>query len=320
MGAGHAHGAGVTNERRLWWAFGLTGTFMIAEVAGGVIFNSLALLSDAAHMFTDVAALGIALAAIRIGRRPVDAKRSFGYERFEILAAAFNTLLLFAVAAYIIVEGIDRFRQPVEIASGGMLVVATVGLIVNLVSMRLLAAGKDSSLNVKGAYLEVWSDLLGSLGVIVAAVAIMFTGWRWLDPVVAIAIGLWVLPRAWILLRDTANVLLQGTPRDIALDDVRRLIESEPNVERVHDLHVWSVTSGRDVLTAHVVIRPGAEPQTLLSTLTPALKARFGFFHTTLQLETKACDDMHGAHADAAADPNSVVHSHDDGAGHRHSH
>lgn len=304
MAHDHSHASGATSERRLWWAFGLTGSFMLLEVAGGLVLNSLALLSDAAHMFTDVTALGIALAAIRIGRRPTDDRRSFGYQRFEILAAAFNTLLLFGVAAYIMVEGIQRFRAPADLQSGGMLLIALAGLIVNLVSMRLLASGKDASLNVKGAYLEVWSDLLGSIGVVAAAIAIEFTGWRWIDPAVAIAIGLWVLPRAWLLLKDTTNILLQGAPPEFDLAQLRATIEADPRVERVHDLHVWSLTSGRHVLTAHVVTRAGVEGDALLRALTPLLRQRFGLFHTTLQVERKDCAELHApapaieAHAD----------------------
>jgi cobalt-zinc-cadmium efflux system protein len=310
----HAHAGGATSERRLWWAFGLTGSFMLLEVVGGLLLNSLALLSDAAHMFTDVTALGIALAAIRIGRRPVDDRRSFGYQRFEILAAAFNTLLLFGVAAYIVVEGIQRFRAPADVHSTGMLLIALAGLIVNLISMRLLAGGAKASLNVKGAYLEVWSDLLGSVGVVVAAVAIQFTGQRWIDPAVAIAIGLWVLPRAWLLLKDTTNILLQGTPPEVDLAVVRAAIEADARVERVHDLHVWSLTSGRHVLTAHVVIRAGADGDALLLALTPLLRRRFELFHSTLQIEREACADLHAPATSAQPTP----HAGDDPTAHAH--
>ena len=254
--SGHDHMAGA-NSRNLTIALALTGTFLLAELMGAWLFNSLALLSDAAHMFTDAAALAIALAAIRIGRRPADVKRTYGYRRFEILAAAFNALLLFAVAAYILYEGIKRFVEPQEVQSLGMLAVAAAGLIINLVSMRMLSGGKDESLNVKGAYLEVWADMLGSLGVIGAAILIYFTGWSWVDPIVAIAIGLWVLPRTWILLRDTTNILLQGVPRGVDLGAVRASIAAVEGVAEVHDLHLWSI-AGRDMsLTAHVVLTPG---------------------------------------------------------------
>jgi cobalt-zinc-cadmium efflux system protein len=180
MGKGSDHALPAAgNEKALRYALMLTGGFMLAEVIGGVMLNSLALLSDAAHMFTDVAVLAIALAAIRVGRRAVDDRRTFGYHRFEILAAAFNALLLFGVAAYILYEAWQRWSNPPAVQTTGVLVIAVLGTIVNLVSMRLLSSGKDSSLNVKGAYLEVWSDLLGSIGVIVGTLVIRFTGWNW---------------------------------------------------------------------------------------------------------------------------------------------
>ena len=201
MSGGHSHAIPATgNERALWMALGLTSTFLIAEVIAGVVFQSLALLADAAHMFTDAAALAIAVAAVRIARRPADAKRTYGYHRFEILAAALNAVLLFGVALYILYEAYRRFNAPAEVQPLGMLVVATLGLAVNLLSMRFLQSGKDTSLNVKGAYLEVWADMLGSIGVIVAALVIRFTGWAWVDTLVAVGIGLWVLPRTWVLL------------------------------------------------------------------------------------------------------------------------
>lgn len=172
--------------------------------------------------------------------RPADDKRTFGYRRFEIFAAAFNALLLFAVAIYIAIEAVGRFRSPEPVESTGMLIVAGRGLVVNLVSMRLLTAGKDASLNVKGAYLGVWADMLGSVGVIIGALAIRLTGWTWIDPAVAVAIGLWVLPRTWTLLRDTTNILLPGVPRGLSLPDLRVAIAGVPGVGGVHDF-----TSGR---------------------------------------------------------------------------
>ena len=183
MGAGHSHALPESqSESTLWFALGLTSTFLIAEVISGVLLNSLALLADAAHMFTDAAALGIALVAVRLARRPADARRTYGYHRFEILAAAFNALLLFAVAIYILYEAWQRFNSPAEVQPTGMMVVAALGLVINLISMRLLSKGKNRSLNLKGAYLEVWSDMLGSIGVIAAAVIIRYTGWAWVDP------------------------------------------------------------------------------------------------------------------------------------------
>src|SRR5689334_15999907 len=189
MGHDHSHAVQVAgNEKRLLWALGLTATFMGVEIVGGILTNSLALLSDAAHMFTDVTALAISLAAVRIGKRAADDRRSYGYQRFEILAAAFNALLLFAVAGYILYEAYERFRSPPQVESTGMLMIAIAGLVINFISMKLLAGGKEESLNVKGAYLEVWSDMLGSAGVIAAALIIKVTGWSWVDPLVAVGI------------------------------------------------------------------------------------------------------------------------------------
>ncbi len=200
MGAGHDHGHMTSNASALTRALILTGTFLVVEVVAGILTGSLALISDAAHMLTDTAGLAIALAAIKIGERPADSRRTFGYRRFEILAAALNAILLFAVAAYILYEAYQRVLAPTEIASLPMFVVASLGLLVNLAAMRLLAGKAQSSLNVKGAYLEVWSDMLGSIGVMAAAMIIWLTDWRWVDPLVAVAIGLWVLPRTWQLL------------------------------------------------------------------------------------------------------------------------
>lgn len=288
-GAGHSHDhtAGA-NAKMLRWALALTSTYLVAEVIGGFAFNSLALLSDAAHMLTDVAALVIALLAIKMGKKAPDEKRTFGYRLFEILAAAFNAVLLFFIAIYVFVEAIKRFNEPQEIQSWGMLIVAAIGLGVNLISMRLLTAGKEASFNVKGAYLEVWADMIGSIGVILGALAIKFTGWTWVDPVVAVAIGLWVLPRTWILLRDTTNVLLEGVPRGLELAQVRGEIGSLAGVTGLHDLHIWS-TSNDDVnCTVHVTLGSGADADTVRQSVSALLEARFEIHHTTVQTESPA--------------------------------
>jgi cobalt-zinc-cadmium efflux system protein len=291
MSGSHSHALPSTgNERSLWAALGLTTAFLVAELVAGVVFGSLALIADAAHMFTDAAALAIAVAAIRVGRRPADAKRTYGYHRFEILAAAFNALLLFAVAIYILYEAWQRFRSPAQVQSTAMLIVAVLGLVVNLASMRLLRGGSEESLNVKGAYLEVWSDMLGSLGVIVSALVISFTGWAWVDALVAVAIGLWVLPRTWVLLKASLNILLEGTPEGIDVDEVSREMLSVDGVDGVHDLHVWALTSGKNSLTAHVVHADGTDNAGLIERLQEVLADRFRIFHTTLQLERYACE------------------------------
>jgi len=297
-GHSHSHAPAATEpgkEKLLWIALALTSTFLVAEVIGGIVTGSLALISDAAHMFTDAAALAIALAAIRVGRRPADAKRTFGYHRFEILAAAFNALLLFGVAIYILFEAYQRIKSPPAIESTGMLVIAALGLIINLISMKLLASGKNESLNVKGAYLEVWSDMLGSVGVIVGAIVIRFTGWAWVDSVIAVLIGLWVLPRTWVLLRDSVNILLEGVPSGVDLAQVSQALAAMPRVDSVHDLHLWSLTSGKTSLSAHLVSAKGNADE-LTRTATDMLERKFGLHHTTLQVEKLPCKMASGEH------------------------
>lgn len=267
MGAGHNHRhrpsrAAGGNERSLTIALALTGTFVVIELVGGILTQSLALISDAAHMFTDTAALAIALVAIRIAKRVADARRTFGYYRFEILAAAFNAMLLFGVAVYILYEAYLRLKAPPQIESTGMLVIAAAGLAINLVSMKVLSAGKDVSLNMKGAYLEVWSDMLGSIGVIIGAVIIKLTGWSWVDSLVAVAIGLWVVPRTWTLLKSSVNILLEGVPEDVDIDQVRQTLLGVSGVASIHDLHVWALTSGKASLTVHLVTQQQINAET----------------------------------------------------------
>jgi cobalt-zinc-cadmium efflux system protein len=287
--ASHDHTAGAS-QRSLRIAFGLTAAFLLVELVGGIVTQSLALISDAAHMFTDVAALAIALAAIRIAKRPADPKRTFGYHRFEILAAAFNAMLLFGVAVYIVYEAYLRLKAPPAIESTGMLVVAVIGLAVNLVSMRVLRGGQKSSLNVKGAYLEVWADMIGSIGVILGALILKFTGWSWVDSAVAVLIGLWVVPRTWALLKSSINILLEGVPVDVDLGKVREMLLRVRGVVSLHDLHVWAVTSGISTLTVHLVTAPELKAE---SDILPVVRARlaehFGIHHITVQCELEPC-------------------------------
>jgi cobalt-zinc-cadmium efflux system protein len=292
MGAGHDHGTGsIEHERPLWWALGLTLTFLIAEIIGGLLTNSLALLSDAAHMGTDVIALAISLVAVRMSRKPPDAKRTYGYARMEAIGAMINGGLLFLVAAYILWEAAGRFRDPPTVASSGMLVIASIGLVVNLISMRLLKAGSGESLNIKGAYLEVWSDMLGSVGVIVAALVIKFTGLAIVDPILAVLIGLWVLPRTWTLLREAGQVLMQGVPAGLDLDAVRDTMLAHTGVAAVHDLHVWALGSKEPILTAHLVLKEDSEDaEQVRSSMTAVLADKFAIEHATLQVERANCD------------------------------
>jgi len=292
-GSGHAHDHGIAQapEKALWMALLLTGSFMIAEAVGGWWSHSLALISDAAHMLTDTAALAIALGAIRIGKRASDARRTYGYARFEILAAAFNAVTLFLVALYILWEAIDRFRNPPPIASYTMMAIAVLGLIVNLIAMRLLRGGSEHSLNVKGAYLEVWSDMLGSVGVLIAGGVIAWTGWKPIDPIIAVAIGLWVLPRTWVLLKDSLNILLEGVPPGLVVQDIEATLRSTPGVAGMHDLHVWAVSSGKVLLTAHVDRDPASamNDADILATIQSVLHDRYGIEHATIQLEHRSC-------------------------------
>lgn len=298
MAHDHAHAVGGNgNERALRWALLLTSLYLVAEVVGGLVSGSLALLSDAAHMFTDTVALAISLAAIWIGKRPADKRRTFGYYRFEILAAMLNAVLLFFVAMYVLYEAWRRISAPAEIQSTTMLLVAVGGLVVNFVGMRLLASGKDQSLNVKGAYLEVWADMLGSIGVIVGALVIRFTGWAWVDSVIAVAIGLWVLPRTWRLLRESLNVLLEGVPDDVDLPEVERALLGSAGVASLHDLHVWALSSGKVSLSVHVVCTSEVgDMAPLMLQLRALLAERFDIHHSTVQVERVPCEQAAESH------------------------
>ena len=300
MSHDHDHGIRQAGERGLWMALGLTTAYMVAELIGGVLTSSLALISDAAHMFTDAAGLAIALAAIHIARRAADHKRSFGYYRFEILAAALNALVLLGVGAYVLYEAYLRFRQPPEIHSTAMLVIGGAGLVVNFLGMRLLRQGAETSLNMKGAYLEMWSDMLGSLGVIVAAVVIQLTGWAGIDALVAACIALWVLPRCWSLLRDSLHILLEGVPAGISLHEIEHALHAVPGVQGVHDLHVWALTSGRNSLTVHLVLDANTAQEPVRRDAARMLQDRFRLTHTTIQVELQTCEQAFacGPHAE----------------------
>ena len=294
----HSH-ATVTEEnfKKLSLALLLTTTFLVIEVIAGFMTQSLALLSDAAHMLTDAVALAIALLAIKIGKLPADNKRTFGYQRFEILAALFNAGMLFVVAIYILYEAYQRFSQPPEIQSIGMMLVATAGLIVNLISMRILFSSAENNLNMKGAYLEVLSDALGSVGVIVAAIVIYFTGWMWVDSVVAVLIGFWILPRTWLLVKQSVHILLEGVPEEIDIEKLRHDLLQLQHVEGIHQLKVWAISSKNIHLTAHLYA-PQADRNALYHAATELLAHEHGISEVTLQLEDQACISEH-QHKDA---------------------
>jgi cobalt-zinc-cadmium efflux system protein len=295
MGHGHRHApvtAGGAHSRRLVVVLGLTLAVLAAEIVGAVLSGSLALLADAAHMATDAAGLALALAAVRLAQRPARGRRTFGWQRVEILAAVVNGLLLLVVAVYVLVAAIRRIGHPPEIGSGLMLVVAAVGLVVNLGSLAVLHAGRDESLNVRGAYLEVLADALGSVAVIVAAVVIATTGWTPADIVASAVIGFLVVPRAWHLLREAFDVLLEAAPRGVDMAEVRAHILGVDGVLDVHDLHAWTITSGSPVLSAHVVVTDEAlaagHGGRVLDALCSCLGDHFDLEHCTFQLEGAA--------------------------------
>lgn len=280
----HTGSSAAKSKRRLIIVLGLTSTYLFAEVIGGVLTGSLALLADAGHMFTDVLGLSMALAAIQFAQRPATPAKTYGFYRTEILAALVNAVVLFGISAYILYEAWRRFQNPPEIASLPMLAVASGGLVVNLIGIKLLHAGSGESLNVQGAFLEVVSDLLGSIGVILAAVIIYFTGWWQADPVVSVLIGLFIIPRTWKLLKAALDVLLESTPGHIALPQVTAAIRSVPGVADVHDLHVWSITSGFIAMSAHIEASGRASDE-VLRELKTVLNEQFKIEHSTLQVE-----------------------------------
>lgn len=287
----HEHSHAVVTEgnaKKLTFALTLTSTFLVIEVIAGFLTESLALLSDAAHMFTDAVALAIALVAIKIGKLPADNKRTFGYQRFEILAALFNASMLFIVAMYILYEAYQRFSTPAEIQSTGMMIVAIIGLIINLISMRILFSSSQDSLNVKGAYLEVLSDAVGSVGVILGAVVIYFTGWMWVDTLIAVLIGFWVLPRTWVLLKQSINILLEGVPEEIDIEKLRNDLLSLKGVESIHQLKVWAITSKNIHLTVHL-FAPHANWNMLYREAMEVLSHEHGITEMTLQIEDDEC-------------------------------
>ncbi|HEU4370924.1 MAG TPA: cation diffusion facilitator family transporter [Methylomirabilota bacterium] len=287
---GHAH-ARVTAASRsrpvLALTLALTCAFLVVELIAGFWTGSLALLADAGHMLTDAGALALALFATWIASRPPTPAKTYGYYRAEILAALVNALVLLVVAGAILAEAWQRLRQPAPVLAGPMAVVAGLGLGVNLACARLLHRGAAESLNVRAAYLEVLSDALSSLATLAAAGVILTIGWTGADAVASAAIALLIVPRTWSLLRQAVNVLLEGTPPHLVLDEIEAAMCAVAGVRRVHDLHVWTLTSGREAMSAHVVVDDVRESERLLETLHAVLHARFGIDHTTMQLETE---------------------------------
>jgi cobalt-zinc-cadmium efflux system protein len=289
MGDGHAHAtaasAGKRHIRPLLIAFGLTTTYMVVEFVVGFTVNSLALISDAAHMGTDVIGLGMALAAITLANRATTAQRTYGLYRLEVLAALANGVLLFGVAGYVIYEAIRRFTDPPEVPGIPLLVTAVIGLTINIISFRLLSAGSKESLNLKGASLEVLGDLLGSVGVIVAAIILFTTGWPWADPIIGVGIGLFILPRTWQLTRQALRILLEVAPPNINIEEVIGKVRAIKGVKEVHDLHVWTITSGMESASGHIVLEKGADFPAVLTQVRTLLRDDYHVEHATIQCE-----------------------------------
>jgi cobalt-zinc-cadmium efflux system protein len=272
---------------RLFGALGLTTSLMMIEVVGGLWTGSLALLADAGHMLTDVGGLSMSLLAVWFGQKPPTTENTYGYLRAEILAAVANGVVLFLAAGYILYEAILRVWAPPEIRAGPMLAIAVLGLAVNLLGMALLHHGAGVSLNIRGAYLEMLSDTLGSVGVIVAAIIIQTTGFYLIDPLSSAAIGFFILPRTWALVRQALHILMEGVPPHLNIREIDTAMTTVPGVRAVHDLHVWTLTSGKDAMSGHVVVDDLAAGHRTLGALHTLLHERFGIEHTTIQLESE---------------------------------
>jgi cobalt-zinc-cadmium efflux system protein len=291
-GHAHSHGAGADSERRVLWALLLTAGFMGAEVAGGLISGSLALLADAAHMLTDAASLALAWIAFRIARRPADPQRSYGYDRGQVLAAFVNGGFLLAIVLWIFVEAAQRLMTPRPVEGGLMLVVATLGLVVNIVAFLVLHGGDRQNLNLRGAAAHVLGDLLGSAAAIVGALVILWTGWTPIDPLLSILVGLLVLRSAWMVVRESVHILLEGTPAGIEPRDLRQaLLDDVPGLEDVHHIHAWSLTPERPLLTLHAQIGETTDTQATLKRIKQVLAERYGIDHSTVQIERGHCGD-----------------------------
>jgi cobalt-zinc-cadmium efflux system protein len=292
MGHDHDHGTANLNERRLLWAGLLTAGAMLAEAIGGVVSGSLALLADAGHMLTDSAALALAWLAVRFAKRPADWKRTYGFDRFEVLAAFTNGLALFFIGIAISYEAVMRLYQPIAVMGGTMLVIATAGLAVNILTLLILRQGGRGNLNVRAALLHVMSDLLGSVAAIVAALVILWTGWTPIDPLLSILITLLILRSAWLITKDAGHILLEGAPSDLDIREVQRDLETIiPEVESVHHVHAWSLTEDRRLMTLHARVSECAPPERVAAAIKERLRQCYGVVHATVEIEHRDCAD-----------------------------
>lgn len=308
--AGHPHGHGaLDNERRVLWAMVLTGGFMLVEAIGGVLAGSLALLADAGHMLTDCAALALAWLAFRTSRRPHDARRTYGYHRFQVLAAFVNGLTLIGIVGWIAIEAVRRLLAPVEVIGGLMLVIAGLGLLVNLAAFAILHGGDRENLNIRGAALHVLGDLLGSVAAIAGALVILWTGWMPIDPLLSLLVVLLILRSAWLLVRKSGHILLEGAPDWLEVGELRAdLTAAIPEVQDVHHVHAWMLTTERPLITMHVAVRQEADYHAVLVAIQGFLAREYGIDHATVQIEPAGCADDARPPADRARGTASQAH------------
>lgn len=283
----HGQQVDSKNKKVLKWTFFLIAGFMIVEVVGGIMTNSLALLSDAGHMLSDAAALALSYVALSIGQRDVTGKKTFGYRRFEIFAALINGLTLIALSLYIFYEAIQRFSEPPAVASKGMLIVAILGLLVNIVAAYILQRGDNENLNVKSAFLHVLGDILGSVGAITAALLILFFGWNLADPIASMIVAVLIIISGYRVTRDSFNILMESAPENLPSEDVQAKLLTVEEVEEVTDLHIWSITSDFPSLTCHVIVYEQADEQIVLRKIQNLLHDEFELHHMTIQIEKR---------------------------------
>jgi cobalt-zinc-cadmium efflux system protein len=286
----HSHSDARDQLRRLRIALAITGVFLLAEVVGGIVSNSLALLADAGHMLADVAALALSLFVAWFSRQPYEPRRTYGYLRWEILAAFLNGATLLVLSTWIALEAVFRLRRPEPVESGVMLAIAVVGIVANIVAAFVLHPASETSLNMRGAYLHVVSDLLGSVATVIAALLVRYTGWLAADPVASILMTLLIVRGAWRLVKESVDVLLESTPSHISVGSVRKQLEAIPGIESIHDLHVWTVTSGVVAMSAHAIVREPERQQHVLEHVHDAMRL-FGIQHVTVQLERREMYD-----------------------------